>query len=115
MEPLQTVPMPTHGVLAVLDTSNSWPISAPGHIVRLAYIASDSLERLSFVSLQSATNPADVMRVLSRPSNFDDMPFGLVVEVHLATDIAEGETIHVALAQAGATSYYPPQQIDDAK
>jgi hypothetical protein len=43
------------------------------------------------------------------------MPYGLVVEVHLAQELAEGEAIYLSLAQAGATTYYPPQQIDDGK
>jgi hypothetical protein len=112
MEPLQSVTMPTHGVLVSIDTANSWPVAADGQTVRLAYIATDSVEKLSFVSLQSGAN---VLRILSRPANFDDMPYGVVVEVHLAQDIAEGEAIHLAVAQAGATAYYPAQQIDDAK
>jgi hypothetical protein len=115
MEPLQSVPVPTHGAIIAIDTANSWANGPsggqPGELVRLAYIATNSSERLSFVSLQSA--PSKVLRVASRPSKFDDMPYGLVVEVHLAQDLAEGEAIHLALAQAGATAYYPAQQIDD--
>jgi hypothetical protein len=117
MEPLHSIPMPTHGVLLGINTLNSWPafaqVGAP--VVRLAYIATNSTQRLSFVSLQSAAHAQRVLRVASRPPNFEDMPYGLVVEVHLAQDIAEGETVHLALAQAGATTYFPPQQIDDAK
>jgi hypothetical protein len=109
--------MPAHGVLLGIDTVNSWPISthdgAP--IVRLAYIATDSTQRLSFVSLESTPHAQQVVRIASRPSNFEDMAHGLVVEVHLTRDIAEGETVYISLAQAGASTYYPPQQIDDAK
>jgi len=115
MEPLQSVPMPTHGVHVALDTGNSWAVAIPGQIVRLAYIATDSAERVSFVSLQSATHAEDVLRVMSRPARLEGMSYGVVIEVHLASDIAEGETIDVALAQAGATTYYPPQQIDDVQ
>ncbi len=119
MEPLQSVPVATHGVLIGINTANSWPVKIEGpagvQTVRLAYIASNSTQPLSFVSLQSAAHPANVLRVASRPSRFDDLPEGLVVEVYLATDLGEGETVHLALAQAGASSYYPPQQIDDVK
>jgi hypothetical protein len=119
MEPLQSVPVATHGVLIGINTANSWPvrIDVPtgSQTVRLAYIASNSTQRLSFVSLQSATHPADVLRVASRPSRFDDLPEGLVIEVYLAKDLVEGDAVHLSLAQAGATIYYPPQQIDDVK
>jgi hypothetical protein len=56
-----------------------------------------------------------VLRVASRPSRFDDLPEGLVIEVYLAKDLVEGDAVHLSLAQAGATIYYPPQQIDDVK
>jgi hypothetical protein len=42
------------------------------------------------------------------------MPYGVVIEVYVAKDLAEGDAVHVALAHAGATMYYPPQRIDDA-
>jgi len=113
MEPLQSVPVPTTAVLVAIDTANSWPSESDGTIVRLAYIATDSTERLSFVSLQSATHPAHVLHIASRPSRFDDMPYGVVVEVYLAQDIAGADTVTLALAHAGATVYYPPQEIDD--
>jgi len=115
MDPLQSVPLPSHGVLLEIDTLNSWPTAEAKHIVRLAYIATNSTERVSFVTLQSATHPRHVLRLASRPSNFEDMPYGVVVEVHLAQDIAEGETVCISLFQAGATTYYPPQQVDDAQ
>jgi hypothetical protein len=115
MEPLQSIPMPTHAVLIGLNTANSWPTGDPARPTRLAYIATNSTQRLAFVSLQSAGHATHVLRVASRPSHFDDMPYGLVVEVHLAQELAEGEAIYLSLAQAGATTYYPPQQIDDGK
>ena len=114
MDPLQSVPMPAHGVLVGIDTANSWQAGSPEQPVRLAYVATNSTERLSFVSLQSAAHPENIVRLASRPSRFDDMPYGVVVELYLAKDIEEGETVYLALAQAGATTYYPPQQIDDA-
>jgi len=109
--------MPTHGVLLGINTLNSWPAAATdgAPVVRLAYIATNSTQRLSFVSLQSVAHAQHVVRISSRPSNFEDMPYGLVIEVHLTQDIAEGDTLYISLAQAGATTYYPPQQIDDAK
>jgi hypothetical protein len=113
MEPLQSVPLPSHGVLIEIDTLNSWPTTAAKHIVRLAYIATNSTERISFVTLQSAPHPQHILRLASRPSNFEDMPYGVVVEVHLAQDIGADESICLSLFQAGATTYYPPQQVDD--
>lgn len=113
MEPLQSFPIPAHAVLIVIDTANSWPAGDAAHPTRLAYIATDSAQHLSFVSLQSSADT--VIRIVSRPSHFDDMPYGVVIELYLTRDIAEGEAIYLSLAQAGATTYYPPQQIDDAK
>jgi len=112
MEPLQSIPMPTHAVLIGVNTANSWPTGDPAQPVRLAYIATNSTQRLSFVSLQSSADT--VIRIVSRPAHFDDMPYGVVIELYLTRDIAEGEAIYLSLAQAGATTYYPPQQIDDA-
>ncbi len=114
MEPLQTIPMPTHGVLAGVTTANSWPITTAGFTVRTAYVATNSIQQLSFAALQSAAFPGNVLHVASRPALYDDMPSGVVLEIHLAQDLRDGETICVSLAQAGATAYYPPQQIDDA-
>lgn len=110
MEPLQSVIMPTHGVLVGIDTTNSWLAGTSEKPVRLAYIATNSTERLSFVSLQSG---AKVIGVASRPSKFADLQHGLVVELSLIADLAEGETAWLAVAQSGATTYYPPQEIDD--
>jgi hypothetical protein len=113
MEPLQAIAMPTQAVVVVIDTANSWQSGTSARPVRLAYIATNSTERVSFVSLQSAPQPANVLRILTRPSHFNDMPHGLVIELHLAQDLADGEVVHLSLAHAGATTYYPPQQIDD--
>ncbi len=115
MEPLQAIPMPTHGVLVGIDTANSWPMGEGDKLRRLAYIATNSTQRLSFVSLQTATHPAHVLRVASRPSHFDDMPYGVVIELYLSRDLEAGDAVHLSLAHAGATTYYPPQQIDDGK
>jgi hypothetical protein len=115
LEPLEAIAVPTHGVLVVIDAVNSWPAGTAALPVRLAYIATDSTQRLSFVSLHAATHPGNILRIASRPSNFDDMPYGLVVELYLTHDLAEDESVHLALAHAGATAYYPPQQIDDHK
>ena len=119
MDPLEATPVPTNGVLIDLNTANSWPalVENPNGIqtVRRAYIATNSTQRLSFVTLQSAAHMANIVRVASRPSLFDDMAYGLVVEVYLTHDIAEGDAIHLSLAHAGATTYYPPQQIDDVQ
>jgi len=114
MQPLQSFPMPTRGVVIGITTENSWPTGAE-RPVRLAYIATNSTDRLSFISLHSAPSAEKVERLVSRPAKFDDMPDGLVVELHLASEIVAGETIHLALAQAGATTYFPPQQIDDGQ
>ncbi len=115
MEPLQAIAVPTHGVLIGVNTANSWQAGSAELPFRLAYIATNSTQRLSFVSLQSATHPGNVLRVASRPSHFDDMPYGVVVEIYLSKDLEDGEAVHLSLAHAGATTYYPPQQIDDAK
>ncbi len=105
MEPLETSPMPTRAALIGINTANSWQAGPPQQPVRTAYIATNSTQRVAFISLQNAKNP----------SYFPDMPYGLVIELHLTNDLAAGETIYLSLAQAGATAYYPPQPIDDAK
>ncbi len=115
MEPLQAIPMPATGVLVGLTMANSWQNNAPGAIVLLAYIATNSTQRFSLVSLQYAPRVGDVILVASRASHFDDMPYGVVIEVYLKQPLAEGESVMVSLAQAGATTYYPPQPIDDTK
>ena len=83
MEPLQSVSMPTHGVIIAINTQNSWPSTVAGDTIRMAYIASNSADQLSFVSLRSATRATHVLSI--------------------------------AVAPAGATTYYPPQQIDDTQ
>ncbi len=115
MEPLQAIPMPASGVLVGITKSNSWQTSAQGAILLLAYIATNSTQRFSLISLQNAPRVGDVILLASRASYFDDMPYGLVVEVYLKQPLAEGESVLVSLAQAGATTYYPPQPIDDTK
>ncbi len=115
MEPLQAIPMPGVGVLVEISTANSWPAGSAALTVRTAFIATNSTERLSFVSLHGGPVTSRVVGVASRPSFFMDMPFGVVIELHLAGDLNEGETVQIALAQAGATTYYPPQQIADAQ
>ena len=115
MEPLQAILLPTHGVLVGITPANSWLGGTAAAPVLLAYVATNSTQRLSFVSLQSATRPEDVLRLASRPACFDDMPHGVVVEVYLSKRLAEGEAVYVSLAQAGATTYYPPQPIDDTQ
>ena len=115
MEPLQAIAMPAQGVLVGITTANSWQTGSATMPVYFAYIATNSTQRLSFVSLQHATRPEDVMLIASRPSSFDDMPYGVVVEVYLSKPLAVGEAVYVSLAQAGATTYYPPQPIDDTK
>ncbi len=115
MEPLQAIAMPTTGVLVGITAANSWQTGTATLPAYYAYIATNSTQRLSFVSLQNAVRDQDVVVVASRPSYFDDMPYGVVIEVYLARPLAEGETVYLSLAQAGATTYYPPQPIDDTK
>jgi len=114
MEPIASVTMPTHGVMIELTAANSWKamtLSTESRIVRAAYVATDSMERMSFAGLNAGRR---VVQVLSRPAYFADMPHGVVVEVHLSEELGEGETVWISLAQAGATTYYPPQPVDDA-
>jgi hypothetical protein len=115
MEPLESSPMPTHAALIGITAANSWLGGTPELPVRSAYIATNSTQRLSFVSLQTATQPASVLRIASRPAFFPDMPYGAVVELFLTRDLAPADTVYVSLAQTGATIYFPPQPIDDAK
>ncbi len=115
MEPLETSPMPTRAVLIGINAANSWQGGAAGHPVRYAYVATNSTQRIAFISLQNARNPHHVVRAATRPSYFQDMPYGMVVELYLTEDLAAGETVYLSLAQVGATSYYPPQPIDDTK
>ena len=113
MEPLELFPMPTQGVLVGMTTANSWSTGSDALPILLAYVATDSADRISFVSLQTAPRVEDVLCIACRPSRLEDMPYGVVIEVHLARRLTESETVHVVLAQAGATTYYPPQPIDD--
>jgi hypothetical protein len=115
MEPLQAMAMPAAGVLVGITSSNSWQAGTQGAPVLLAYVATNSTERLVLLSLQTAPRAREVMGLAARPSNFEDMPYGVVVEVYLAKPLSAGETVYVSLAQAGATTYYPPQPIDDLK
>jgi hypothetical protein len=115
MEPLQAIPLPASGVLVGITTANAWQTVAGGATLLLAYVATNSTQRFSLVSLQSAARGEDVLMLASRASHFGDMPYGVVVEVYLKKALADGETVLVALTQAGATTYYPPQPIDDTK
>ena len=110
---LDPVPMPTHAVLVGITASNSWPTGTFASPRRCAYIATDSTQPLAFVSLQAATHPTHIRRVAARPALLKDMPHGLVIELDLTHDLTPNETIHLAIAQAGATTYYAPQPIDD--
>ena len=115
MEPLQAIAMPAQGVLVGITAANSWQTGSASMPAYFAYIATNSTQRLSFVSLQNAARLEDVILIASRPSYFDDMPYGVVVEVYLSTPLGVGEAVYVSLAQAGDTTYYPPQPIDDTK
>ena len=114
MEPLESSPMPTRAALIGITATNSWPTGDPEQPIRCAYVATNSTQRIAFVSLQATRHAERVLRILTRSSHFQDMPYGIVVELHLARELAAGETVYLSLAQAGATSYYPPQRIDDA-
>ncbi len=107
--------MPTRAALIGITSANSWQAGTPEKPVRFAYVATNSTQRLAFVSLQNAKFPDRVLKVATRTSYFQDMPYGMVVELYLTQDLGPGETVYVSLAQVGATSYYPPQPIDDAK
>lgn len=107
--------MPTRAALIGITTTNSWQAGSAEEPVRLAYIATNSTQRIAFVSLQSTKSLEKVVSVATRASFLQDMPYGLVIELYLTEDLVTGETVYVSLAQQGATSYYPPQPIDDAK
>ena len=115
MEPLQAIAMPTHGVLVEINAQNSWQAGTAGVPVLMAYIATNSKEPLSFVSLHTAGCMSEVLGVASRPSHLDDMPYGVVIEICMGKPLEAGQTVEIALAQVGASVYYPPQPIDDAK
>ena len=113
MDPLQPVPMPTHAVLVGLTAQNSWQTGTDAAPVYLAYVATNSTQSASFVSLQSATPPVSVLRVSSRRSFSQDYQYGVVVELSLGAPLEGGQAVYVMLAQSGATTYYPPQPIQD--
>ncbi len=115
MEPLETSSMPTHAVLLGINTVNSRQAGTPQQPVRTCYVATNSTHPVAFVSLQAARNPYQILRAATRAARFDDMPYGLVIELYLTNDLHEGETVFLSLAQVGATTYYPPQPIDDAQ
>ena len=115
MEPLESSPMPTRAALIGITTTNSWSAGTPEQPIRYAYVATNSTQRIAFVSLQNTRHPEHVLRIATRPSYFQDMPYGVVIELYLNQELPAGETVYLSLAQVGATSYYPPQPIDDAK
>ena len=113
MDPLQAVAMPTHAVLVGLTADNAWQTGSAEEPVYLAYIATNSTQSLSFVSLQIAGSPQGVRRIASRRSFSQDYQYGVVIELYLSQPLAAGQAVYVTLAQAGATTYYPPQPIQD--
>lgn len=113
MEPLQAIPMPTHGVLVGLTTANTWQTGTAEEPVYFAYVATNSTQSLSFVSLQVAARPSTVLRLASRRSFVSEYQYGVVIEVYLSQKMEEGEAIFLSLAQSGATTYFPPQPIED--
>lgn len=115
MDPLQPVPMPTHAVLVGLTTANTWLSSRQGETgpVYLAYVATNSTQSVSFISLHSASAGVELLSLGSRRSYSPDYQYGVVLEVRLGQLLEDTEAVHVTLAQAGATTYYPPQPIQD--
>jgi hypothetical protein len=113
MDPLQAFAMPTHGVLVTISSANSWRAGSDCEAIRFAYVATNSSEPLSFVSVHSATHPDRVAGCASRPSRLAEMSFGVVIELYLMADLAEGDEVRLALAHAGASIYYPAQPIDE--
>jgi hypothetical protein len=105
--------MPTHGALIGLTPENTWRVSTSAGFTYCAYIATNSAQRLSFLTLHTASRPDAILRVASRPAGFPDMPYGVVIELHLAEELQPGESIFLSLAQSGATTYFPAQPIDD--
>ncbi len=113
MDPLQPVAMPTHAVVVGLTAENSWLTDDGGSARYLAYIASDSTQQASFVSLNSNSGGAEVLSLAARSSYSPEYRYGVVLEVLLTRELPPGQAVHVTLAQAGATTYYPPQPIQD--
>jgi hypothetical protein len=112
MDPLHAIALPTHGVLVEITRENSWESGSGGALAYIAYIATNSTQSLSFVSLQSG-ELGIVTRIVSRPAFRPDFQYGVVVEVHTSARLAEGKTISLYLAQAGATIYFPAQAIEE--
>ncbi len=52
-------------------------------------------------------------RIASRRSFSPDYQYGVVVELYLSHVLAPGQAVYITLAQSGATTYYPPQPIED--
>ncbi len=113
MDPLQSVAMPTHAVMLGLTAENSWLGGQGDNHIYLAYIATNSTQALSLVSLHSTAGAAGVRRLSSRRSYSPDYQYGVVVEITLDQRFTPGQSVHITLAQAGATTYYPPQPIQD--
>ncbi len=113
MEPLQAVAMPSHAVIVGLTTANTWRSGTNSSPVYLAYVATNSTQTASFVSLHSAAAGAEVLSIASRRSYSPDYQYGVVLELRLAEHMADMQTVHLTLAQCGATTYYPPQPIQD--
>ena len=113
MDPLQSIAMPTHAVLLGLTADNSWLGSNGEENRYLAYIATNSTQALSFVSLHSSAGSTTVRKLSSRRSYSPDYQYGVVVEFVLDREFMPGQSVHITLAQAGATTYYPPQAIQD--
>ncbi len=111
MDPLEAVAMPTHAVLLGLTAENTW-LTSPG-AVYLAYIATNSTQAVSLVSLHSTTGGVEVRSLAGRRSYSPDYHYGVVLELTLERQFQAGQSVHVTLAQAGATTYYPPQPTQD--
>lgn len=113
MDPLQPVAMPTQAVLISLTAENSRLSAEASNPVYLAYIATNSTQPVSFVSLQRPAMGIEVRALSARQSYSPDYQYGVVLEVQLSKELAAGQSVHVTLAQSGATIYYPPQPIQD--
>jgi hypothetical protein len=113
MDPLQAIAAPTHGVLVEITKDNSWETGTAGTPVYVAFVATNSTLSLSFVSLQTASAGVAVARLASRPAFKRDYQHGVVVEVHTAAPLEEGQAVYFYLAQSGATVYFPAQAIED--
>ena len=112
VDPLQPVAMPTQAVLISLTEENCW-LTEGASLVYLAYVATNSTQAASFVSLQGAANGVEVRSLAGRRSYSPDYQYGVVLVLSLADKLETGQSVHVMLAQSGATTYYPPQPIQD--